>query len=42
AWIDQKNAQRAVWINAVLSILLLTIATALIIWLDLGSEVSVG
>ena len=42
AWIDQKNAQRAVWINAALSILLLTIATALIIWLDLGSEVSVG
>ncbi|HAE93473.1 MAG TPA: TIGR00341 family protein, partial [Hyphomonas atlantica] len=26
AWIDQKNAQRAVWINAALSILLLTIA----------------
>lgn len=42
AWIDQKNAQRAVWINAGLSVLLLAIATALIIWLDLGAEVSVG
>ena len=42
SWIDQKNAQRAVWINAGLSVLLLAIATALIIWLDLGAEVSVG
>ncbi|WP_291077051.1 TIGR00341 family protein [Hyphomonas sp.] len=42
SWIDQKNALRAVWINAGLSVLLLAIATALIIWLDLGSEVSVG
>lgn len=42
SWIDQKNAQRAVWINAALSVLLLAVATALIIWLDLGSEVSVG
>ena len=42
AWIDQKNADRAVWINAGLSILLLAAATALILWLDLGAEVSVG
>ena len=42
AWIDQKNADRAVWINAVLSVLLLAAATALILWLDLGAAVSVG
>ncbi|KCZ54919.1 hypothetical protein HY29_01565 [Hyphomonas beringensis] len=42
AWIDQKNANRAVWINAALSVLMLAAATALILWLDLGSKVSVG
>lgn len=42
AWIDQKNADRAVWINAVLSVILLGIAITLILWLDLGAKVSVG
>lgn len=42
SWIDQKNAERAIWINAAISVLLLGAATALIIWLDLGAKVSVG
>ena len=41
-WIEQKNANRAMWINATLSAFFLLLAAGLIIWLDLGAEVSVG
>lgn len=41
-WIKRKNAERAVRINIGLSILLLMIAVFLILYLDLGSEVSIG
>lgn len=38
-WIEQKHADRAIWINAVLSVAFLVIAVALILMLDLGSTV---
>ncbi len=38
-WIEQQHAERAVWINAVLSIAFLAIAVVLIVLLDLGSTV---
>jgi len=41
-WIEQKHAQRAVWLNAGLSALFLVAATALILMLDLGKAVSLG
>ncbi|MDJ0921195.1 MAG: TIGR00341 family protein [Henriciella sp.] len=41
-WIERKDAARAVWINIGLSVLLLAIAVFLILYLDLGSEVSIG
>lgn len=41
-WIERKGADRAVLINIALSIGFLALAVALIIYLDLGSEVSIG
>lgn len=41
-WIEQKNATRAVWINAGLSAFFLAVAVALILLLDLGSAVQIG
>jgi len=41
-WIKRKNAERAVRINIWLSVMLLTIAIFLILYLDLGAEVSIG
>lgn len=41
-WIERKNADRAVYINMALSVLLLVTAVTLIIVLDLGSKVSIG
>lgn len=41
-WIEQKNANRAMWINAALSAFFLLVAVGLIVWLDLGAAVSVG
>ena len=38
-WIEQKNAARAVWINAGLSALFLLVCGALILLLDLGQAV---
>lgn len=41
-WIEQKNADRAMWVNAALSVFFLLVAVVLIVSLDLGSKVSVG
>lgn len=41
-WIEQKHAERAIWINAMLSGLFLLISIALILMLDLGKTVSIG
>lgn len=41
-WIEQRNADRAVWINAVAWALFLMMMTVLIIYLDLGKQVSIG
>lgn len=41
-WLEKKDADRAVAINMALSVLLLVIAIALIIVLDLGATVSIG
>ncbi|MFN7057131.1 TIGR00341 family protein [Hyphomonas sp.] len=38
-WIEQKHADRAIWINAILSGVFLIVAVALILMLDLGSTV---
>lgn len=42
SWIEQKNANRAVLLNALLSGLVLIISVALILYLDLGAKVSLG
>jgi uncharacterized hydrophobic protein (TIGR00341 family) len=42
SWIEQKNANRAVLLNAVLSGLVLIASVALILYLDLGDKVSIG
>lgn len=39
-WIEQKNAKRAVWLNISLSATFLLIAAVLIVYFDLGTEVS--
>lgn len=41
-WIEQQHANRAVWLNAVLSGLFLLVSIALILMLDLGKAVSLG
>jgi uncharacterized hydrophobic protein (TIGR00341 family) len=41
-WIEQKNATRAVWINAGLSAFFLVVAVILILLLDLGAKVQIG
>lgn len=41
-WIEQKNATRAVWLNAGLSAFFLLVAVALILLLDLGAQVEIG
>lgn len=41
-WIDQRNADRATWINAGLSLAFLVILVTLIIVLDLGRAVEIG
>lgn len=41
-WIEQQNAERAVWLNAGLSAVFLAIAVALILLLDLGKKISIG
>lgn len=41
-WIEQKNADRAFWINIGLSVVFLSMVIALIIYLDLGKTVSIG
>lgn len=41
-WIEQKNAQRALWINIALSVVFLGVVIVLIVYLDLGKTVSVG
>ena len=42
SWIEQKNADRAVLINAILSVLVLLVSVLLILYLDLGARVSIG
>jgi uncharacterized hydrophobic protein (TIGR00341 family) len=42
SWIEQKNANRAVLLNAVLSAFVLIVSVFLILFLDLGSSVSIG
>jgi uncharacterized hydrophobic protein (TIGR00341 family) len=42
SWIEQKNANRAVLLNALLSGLVLIASVALILYLDLGDKVSIG
>ena len=42
SWIEQKNANRAVLLNALLSGVVLIISVALILYLDLGAKVSIG
>ncbi len=39
-WIDQKNAERAFWTNTILSLAFLVLAAGLIVYLDLGSKVT--
>lgn len=41
-WIEQKHAERAVWLNAILSGVFLLVAVALIVLLDLGQAVELG
>lgn len=41
-WIEQRNADRAIWINAGVSVMLLAIVIALIVVLDLGRAVDIG
>ncbi|ABI75355.1 putative membrane protein [Hyphomonas neptunium ATCC 15444] len=41
-WIEQKHAQRAVWLNAGISAVFLLVAVALIVMLDLGQTVDLG
>ncbi|KCZ89463.1 TIGR00341 family protein [Hyphomonas johnsonii] len=41
-WIEQKNATRAVWLNAGLSAFFLVVAAILILVLDLGAKVQIG
>jgi uncharacterized hydrophobic protein (TIGR00341 family) len=41
-WIEQKNADRAIWINAALAAFFLVVAISLIVVLDLGAKVSIG
>lgn len=41
-WLDQKNAQRAVWLNAGVSVVVLIIAIVLIVVLDLGAKIEIG
>ncbi|MEO1101188.1 MAG: TIGR00341 family protein [Pseudomonadota bacterium] len=38
-WIERKNASRAMWINAGVSLFFLLVFTVLILFLDLGAEV---
>ena len=42
SWIEQKNANRAVLLNALLSGFVLVASVALILYLDLGNKVSIG
>ena len=42
SWIEQKHADRAVWINVILAAVMLIISATLIIVLDLGAKVSIG
>ncbi|KCZ47879.1 MULTISPECIES: TIGR00341 family protein [unclassified Hyphomonas] len=42
SWIEQKNANRAVLLNALLSGFVLIVSVALILYLDLGNKVSIG
>lgn len=42
SWIEQKNANRAVLLNALLSGVVLIVSVALILYLDLGAKVSIG
>ena len=42
SWIEQKNANRAVLLNAVLSAFVLIVSVFPILFLDLGSSVSIG
>ena len=42
SWIEQKNANRAVLLNALLSGFVLIASVALILYLDLGNKVSIG
>lgn len=42
SWMEQKNANRAVLLNAVLSAFVLIVSVFLILFLDLGSSVSIG
>lgn len=42
SWLERKGADRAVAINIALSALLLVMAVALILVLDLGAAVSIG
>jgi uncharacterized hydrophobic protein (TIGR00341 family) len=41
-WLEQKNANQAMWVNAGLSAVFLLLAVVLIIYLDLGSQVQIG
>ena len=42
SWIEQKHANRAVLLNALLSGVVLIVSVALILFLDLGAKVSIG
>ncbi len=42
SWIEQKNANRAVLLNALLSGFVLIVSVVLILYLDLGNKVSIG
>lgn len=38
-WLEQQNAQRALWVNISLNLIFLAIAAALIVYFDLGARV---
>lgn len=41
-WVEQRDANRATWINAIVWVFFLVIAVSLIIYLDLGKTVTIG
>jgi uncharacterized hydrophobic protein (TIGR00341 family) len=41
-WIEQQHAVRSFWINVVITVVLLALSAAVIVYLDLGQTISIG